>query len=71
MLALRLIVIVALAGPGEVGGKPTVTEHLPFGPTGPLQVVEAENSLDPDAFTPLNVTVAPPFSSRYWSAFSF
>jgi hypothetical protein len=56
-----LIVIVALAGPGEVGAKPTITEHRPFGPTEPLQLVEAENSLDPEIPSPLKVTVAPPF----------
>ena len=61
MLALPLIVIVALAAPGEVGAKPTVKEHLPLGPTWPLQLVEAENSLDPEKDPPLKVTVAPPF----------
>jgi hypothetical protein len=61
LLALPLTVIVALAGPGEIGAKPTVTEHRAFGPTCPSQVVETENSPDPDALTPQKVTVAPPF----------
>ena len=61
LLALPLIVIVALAAPGEYGAKPTVKEHLPLGPTWPLQLVEAANSLDPEKVLPLKVIVAPPF----------
>jgi hypothetical protein len=61
LLALPLIVIVALAVPGEEGAKPTVTEHLPFGPTGSLQLVDAENSFEPEMLAPLKVMVAPPF----------
>jgi hypothetical protein len=61
LLALPLIVIVALAGPGKVGAKPTVTEHRPFGPTWPLQLVEAENSTDPETLPRLKVTAAPLF----------
>ena len=51
----------ALTAPGEVGAKPTVTEHFPLGPTWPLQLVETENSLDPETLPPLKVIVAPPF----------
>src|SRR5262249_31397977 len=61
LLALPLIAAVALAGPGEVGAKLTTTEHFPFGPIWPLQLVEAENSLDPETLLPVKVTVAPPF----------
>jgi len=43
LLALPLIVIVALASPGEVGANLTVTEHRPFGPTFPLQLVDYGN----------------------------
>jgi hypothetical protein len=56
-----LIVTVALAAPAKEGAKTTLTEHLPFGPTCPLQVVETENSSDPKRVPPLKVTVAPPF----------
>jgi hypothetical protein len=61
LLALLLIVTVALATPGDDGVKPTITEHFPFGPTGPLQVVVPENSLEPAMLPPPKVTEAPPF----------
>ena len=60
LLALPLIVTEALAGPEEVGAKLTTTEHFPFGRIWPLQLVEAENSLDSETLPPLKVTVAPP-----------
>jgi hypothetical protein len=60
LLALPLIVAVALADPEEVGVKLTMTEHSLFGPIRPLQLVEPENSLDPETLPPLKVTVAPP-----------
>jgi hypothetical protein len=59
--ALPPIATVALAAPGTIGAKPIVAEHLPFGPTGPLQLVAAENSFDPEMLAPAKVTVAPPF----------
>jgi hypothetical protein len=61
LAASPLIVTVALAAPAKEGAKTTLTEHLPFGPTCPLQVVETENSSDPKRVPPLKVTVAPPF----------
>ena len=56
-----MIITVVLAAPAEEGAKPIVTEHVLFGPTCPLQVVEIENSPDPKTLLPLKVTVAPPF----------
>ena len=61
LLALPLIVTVAFAAPGEEGAKPTVTEQVPFGLTCPLQVVEIENSRDPEMLPPLKVTFDRPF----------
>lgn len=61
MLALPLIVMVALTAPGENGLKPTTKEHFPFGPSCPLQVVAAENSLEPAMLPPLKVTGTPLF----------
>jgi hypothetical protein len=53
--------MVALAAPAEEGAKATITEQVLFGPTCPLQVVEIENSPDPDTLPPLKLAVAPPF----------
>ena len=51
----------ALAAPGEEGENPTVREHVRFGATCRLQVVETENSPEPETLPPSNVTVAPLF----------
>jgi hypothetical protein len=56
-----LTVTVALTAPGTVGVKPIPTEHLPFGPTEPSQLVEAENSFDPATVSPAKVTAVPVF----------
>src|SRR5215469_9423908 len=61
LLALPLIVTSALAGPEEVGANPTVTEHRPLGPTWPLQIVKAENSVDPETLPPSKITLTPLF----------
>jgi hypothetical protein len=52
---------VALTAPGTVGAKPIPTEHLPFGPTEPSQLVEAENSFDPATVAPAKVTAVSVF----------
>ena len=61
LLAFALTVTVALTAPGTVGAKPIPTEHLPFGPTGPSQLVQAENSFDPATVAPVKVTAVPVF----------
>jgi len=61
LLAFPLTVTVALTGPGTVGAKPIPTEHLPFGPTEPSQLVEVENSFDPATVAPAKVTAVPVF----------
>jgi hypothetical protein len=56
-----LTITVALTAPGTVGAKPIPTEHLPFGPTEPSQLVEAENSFDPATVAPAKVTTVSVF----------
>jgi hypothetical protein len=60
-LALPLTVTRALTAPGTVGAKRMLTEHLPFGPTEPSQLVETENSFDPATVAPAKVTTVPVF----------
>jgi hypothetical protein len=61
LLAFPFTVTVALTAPWIVGAKPILTEHLPLGPTKPLQLVEAENSFDPATVAPSKVTAVPVF----------